>query len=135
MGYQKIITYTLDSEHGASIRAAGWCCTGTAGGLTAQCAVSCSGVEAPVASDPPVTTTQPSSGGLTPGAATIINASGGVRVRSGPGTSYEILASLFNGNSITVVSDAGDGWYEITFVGSGGEETTGYIMGDYISRS
>ena len=33
MGYQKIITYTLDSEHGASIRAAGWCCTGTAGGL------------------------------------------------------------------------------------------------------
>ena len=109
--------------------------TVTAGGLTAQCAVSCSGVEAPVASDPPVTTTQPSSGGLTPGAATIINASGGVRVRSGPGTSYEILASLFNGNSITVVSDAGDGWYEITFVGSGGEETTGYIMGDYISRS
>ena len=109
--------------------------TVTAGGLTAQCAVSCSGVEAPVASDPPVATTQPSSGGLTPGAATIINASGGVRVRSGPGTSYEILASLFNGNSITVVSDAGDGWYEITFVGSGGEETTGYIMGDYISRS
>ena len=109
--------------------------TVTAGGLTAQCAVSCSGVEAPVASDPPVATTQPPSGGLTPGAATIINASGGVRVRSGPGTSYEILASLFNGNSITVVSDAGDGWYEITFVGSGGEETTGYIMGDYISRS
>ena len=109
--------------------------TVTAGGLTAQCAVSCSGVGAPGASDPPVTTTQPSSGGLTPGAATIINASGGVRVRSGPGTSYEILASLFNGNSITVVSDAGDGWYEITFVGSGGEETTGYIMGDYISRS
>lgn len=109
--------------------------TVTAGGLTAQCAVSCSGVEAPVTSDPPVTTTQPSSGGLIPGAATIINASGGVRVRSGPGTSYEILASLFNGNSITVVSDAGDGWYEITFVGSGGEETTGYIMGDYISRS
>ena len=109
--------------------------TVTAGGLTAQCTVTCSGVEAPVVSDPPVATSQPSSGGLAPGAATIINASGGVRVRSGPGTSHEILASLFNGNDITVVSDAGDGWYEITFVGSGGEEITGYIMGEYISMS
>ncbi|GAB2043781.1 hypothetical protein AGATL06_02770 [Agathobaculum sp. TL06] len=33
MGYQKIITYTLDTEHGSSVRAAGWCCTGPAGGL------------------------------------------------------------------------------------------------------
>lgn len=33
MGYHKIITYTLDTENGASIRAAGWRCTGQAGGL------------------------------------------------------------------------------------------------------
>ena len=26
MGYQRIITYTLDTEGGASLRAAGWCC-------------------------------------------------------------------------------------------------------------
>ena len=32
MGYQKIITYTLDSEPGASLRAAGWTCAGPAGG-------------------------------------------------------------------------------------------------------
>lgn len=32
MGYQKIITYTLDSENGASLRAAGWTNTGLAGG-------------------------------------------------------------------------------------------------------
>ena len=32
MGYQKIITYTLDTENGASLRAAGWKCTGLAGG-------------------------------------------------------------------------------------------------------
>ena len=32
MGYQKIITYTLDTEPGASIRAAGWTCAGPAGG-------------------------------------------------------------------------------------------------------
>lgn len=32
MGYRKIITYTLDTENGASIRAAGWTCVGPAGG-------------------------------------------------------------------------------------------------------
>ena len=32
MGYQKIITYTLDTEPGASLRAAGWKCIGLAGG-------------------------------------------------------------------------------------------------------
>ena len=32
MGYQKIITYTLDTEPGTSLRAAGWVCAGLAGG-------------------------------------------------------------------------------------------------------
>ncbi len=32
MGYQKIITYTLDTEPGTSLRAAGWQCAGPAGG-------------------------------------------------------------------------------------------------------
>ena len=32
IGYQKIITYTLDTEDGASLRAAGWRCAGLAGG-------------------------------------------------------------------------------------------------------
>ena len=32
MGYQKIITYILDTENGASLRAAGWTCAGIAGG-------------------------------------------------------------------------------------------------------
>ena len=33
MGYRKIITYTLASEDGASLRASGWKCVGLAGGL------------------------------------------------------------------------------------------------------
>lgn len=33
LGYSKIITYTLESENGASLRASGWKCAGTAGGL------------------------------------------------------------------------------------------------------
>ena len=32
MGYQKMITYTLDTENGASLRAAGWKYAGIAGG-------------------------------------------------------------------------------------------------------
>lgn len=32
MGYRKIITYTLDTENGVSLRAAGWNCAGLAGG-------------------------------------------------------------------------------------------------------
>ncbi|MDE6455969.1 MAG: hypothetical protein K2L38_08715 [Dysosmobacter sp.] len=32
MGYRKIITYTLDSEPGTSLRAVGWTCAGPAGG-------------------------------------------------------------------------------------------------------
>ena len=32
LGYRKIITYTLDTEPGVSLRAAGWSCAGIAGG-------------------------------------------------------------------------------------------------------
>ena len=32
MGYRKIVTYILDTESGASLRAAGWVCVGLAGG-------------------------------------------------------------------------------------------------------
>ncbi len=32
MGYRKIITYTLDTESGVSLRAVGWRCAGQAGG-------------------------------------------------------------------------------------------------------
>ena len=33
LGYERIITYTLDSEPGVSLKAAGWECTGPAGGM------------------------------------------------------------------------------------------------------
>ena len=34
LGYEKIITYTLDDEPGVSLRAAGWLCAGLAGGIS-----------------------------------------------------------------------------------------------------
>lgn len=33
MGYKRIVTYILESENGASLRAAGWKCMEQAGGL------------------------------------------------------------------------------------------------------
>ncbi len=73
--------------------------------------------------------TSSSGGGLAPGATgSITGVSTGLRVRSGPGTSYDKVGSLRNGASVTIVSDAGGGWYEIKF--DGGQ---GYIQGEYIS--
>ena len=56
-------------------------------------------------------------------------------LRDGPGTSYEALATVSNGASVQIVKSAGDGWYQITFAGSGGADTTGYMKGDYLANS
>ena len=89
----------------------------------------------PPASDPPATQPPSSSGNVTVGRkGTIVNASGGLNVRSGPGTSYSRIGSLFNGTAITVLEDAGGGWYKISYSGSNGP-AEGYIMGDYISTN
>ena len=79
-------------------------------------------------------TSSPSTDSLKPGTkGKITGAASGLRVRSGPGTTYEILASLMNGNEITVLEDAGNGWYKIAYSGANGKEDVGYIMGTYIA--
>ena len=110
--------------------------TATTGSQTVTCTVYCQS-SAPVTPAPNTPAPTPSqsvqTGGIAGGSrGTIINASGGLRVRSGPGTDYDVLASLSNGDPITVVSYAGDDWYEIQYAGSNGTKT-GYIMGEYIS--
>lgn len=117
--------------------------TASAGGVEVQCFVYIAGPEnpstptgAPAQSDPPAAPSSGTSGTVTVGRpGVIVNAEGGLRVRSGPGTNNEILASLLNGNAITVLADAGGGWYQISFSGSGGGTMTGYIMGEYISTN
>lgn len=74
-------------------------------------------------------------GTLKTGKAVVVNSVNGVRVRSGPGTSYEALATIPNGGSVQVVESAGDGWYKITFSAVGGVSTTGYMKGDFLSNS
>lgn len=116
----------------------------TAGNLSVQCVVRVKAIpaqsgtsqppQAP-ASDPPASQAPAPGGTVSVGrTGTIVGADSGLRVRSGPGTTYEILASLTNGNTVNVLEDAGGGWYKISFAGSGGT-ITGYIMGDYISTN
>lgn len=94
------------------------------------------GTESPDPSTDPGTEPSTAPGELGPGVkGYITGAASGLRVRSGPGTTYEILASLVNGNEVTIVEDAGNGWYKITYSGANGQDYTGYIMGDYIAIS
>lgn len=124
--------------------------TVSAGDLSVQCVVRASSISqsahtsqppvqatTPPASDPPAQATAPASTGGNPTvgrSGTIVGADGGLRVRSGPGTNHAVLGSLRNGDSVTVVADAGDGWYQITYAGSNGTQT-GYVMGEYISTN
>ena len=80
------------------------------------------------------TGTATSGGSLKAGAAVVVNGGNGVRVRSGPSTNDEVLATIPNGGSVQIVESAGDGWYKITFSGVGGVTTTGYMKGDYLAN-
>lgn len=123
--------------------------TATAGDVSAQCVVRVQSRKeneaptqspAPVVTDPPATptTTPPPSGNNGPVVGrpgTIVNAELGLRVRSGPGISYDVLASLTNGSSVNVLAAAEGGWYQVSFAGSGGTTMVGYILGEYISTN
>ena len=78
---------------------------------------------------------QSSASGLKAGDAMVINGGNGVRVRSGPSTNHEILATLPNGADVKIVKSAGDGWYEITFDHTGGVRTTGYMKGEFLKNN
>lgn len=109
----------------------------TDGTRKAVCIVRVTGGKAPSSGGtaPATGPATPSTGGaLKAGTATVINGGNGVRVRSGPGTNYEILATVPNGGSVQVVQSAGDGWYEITFSNVGGVKTTGYMKGEFLSN-
>ena len=80
-------------------------------------------------------TQEPATGGLKAGEAKVINAPNGVRVRSGPSTNHDVLATLSNGAKVKVVESAGDSWYKITFSGMGGVQTPGYMMEEFLKNN
>lgn len=118
----------------------------TDGEKQGTCIVRCSlpgNATAPVQPQPsapstttPTTPEQAPSGtsGLKAGSGKVINAGGGVRVRAQANTTSEILATLSNGSAVNIVESAGDGWYKITFIHTGGVNTTGYMKGDYLAN-
>ena len=98
------------------------------------CIVRCN-VTGSAATTPATPAATPSSGSLKAGSAKVVNGGNGVRVRSGPGTNYDILATIPNGGSVRIVESAGDGWYKITFSDVGGATTTGYMKGDFLANN
>lgn len=117
--------------------------TAEAGGVSVQCIVRALAGSDPVhsaapsdsqppASEPPATQAPGGTVGVGKDGV-IVGAEGGLRVRSGPGTSNEILDSLVNGSHIHVVAEAENGWYQISYAGAGGATMYGYVLGEYIS--
>ena len=109
--------------------------TATAGDKSAQCTVYCnsaagSGTGTTTPSGGSGTSTKPSGGTVAPNTpGTIVNAGSGLNIRSGPGSSYEKLASAANGSKIIILEDTGNGWYKIDY----GNGKVGYVSSDYVS--
>ena len=89
----------------------------TAGGITKEMSVFCSGSTAP-------------SGTERQG--TVKDAENGLNVRSGPGTTYEKIGSLPNGTTVTILETMDNGWHRISYIGVSGLAVEGYVSGDYI---
>ncbi|MBS7219144.1 MAG: Ig-like domain-containing protein [Oscillospiraceae bacterium] len=115
----------------------------SAGGLTASCTVRCTGDGTGEKIDP-TGVTSPEGGNSSSGAAAsgtlapnteamITGASGGLNIRSGPGTSYGPKASTTDGAIVTVLEDAGNGWCKIKYATGGGVYDEGYVMFQYLT--
>lgn len=99
----------------------------TAGDKTAQCTVECTGDGTGSG------VTSNSGGSLAPNTeAVITGATGGLNIRSGPGTEYETKASTTDGATVTVLEDAGNGWTKIRYAIGGGNFDEGYVMTSYL---
>ena len=81
-------------------------------------------------------------GGFTPDEATGTVTGEGVRIRSGPGTDYNVLTSLSKGSTVTIFGES-DGWYRIGYTLYYHEPATnstvsvpfiGFMSADYIAR-
>lgn len=105
--------------------------TASCGGMKAECVVFCR------AQNPGSTSSGTGSTGTSGGSTgtvtagskgKIVNAEGGLNIRSGPGTSYEKVASASNGAEVTVLGEE-NGWYKIKY----NNTDTGYVSKDYVS--
>lgn len=106
--------------------------TATAGGVSAECIVRCNSAQSvsnpgPATQDP-APSQNPSTPSISGKTEARVTASGGLNIRSGPGSNYEKIASADNGASVTILEDAGNGWYKIDY----GNGKVGYASSQYI---
>ena len=111
--------------------------TATCGGMQAECVVYCRAQNpGSTSSGQSGSGTSTSGGSTTTGTVTsgskgtIINADGGLNIRSGPGTSYDKVASASNGAEVTVLGEE-NGWYKIKY----NNTDVGYVSKEYVSVS
>ena len=64
-----------------------------------------------------------------------VTAEPSLNVRSGPGTSYSILASLPYGRWVVILDDSDPGWYQVLCSNSAGQAVTGYVSAEYVEVS
>lgn len=61
----------------------------------------------------------------------VVRAELGLKVRSGPGTSYDAIGGLANGTQV-VVLEVKDGWCHVLYANKSGQAAIGYVSGDYM---
>lgn len=112
--------------------------TASIGDKKATCTVYCKpgskgGAVTPPPAQPdnptPTPDPQPPAGGVKPGTEAVITGAGtGLKVRSGPGTDHEVIASIQNGSTVIVKEDAGKGWYKVDY----GNGKLGYVSSSFV---
>jgi len=86
--------------------------------------------------EPPTPTPTPASDALQVGSKATVNAEAGLRVRSGPGTNFDLVITLPYGMVVDVVGgpERADSytWWQIEFSTPEGQKQQGWVAGDFL---
>lgn len=55
--------------------------------------------------------------------------------RAGPGTSYEAITAVPEGNLVNVTDTSNEEWYKCTYISSKGKQYTGYLSAKYLRKA
>lgn len=100
--------------------------TAACGGQSAVCVVHCAAAEGGNGTTAPNGTAASNTVGVVSGVG-----SSGLNIRSGPGSSYDVLASALEGSEVIILEDAGNGWYKVNY-GRPNSGDIGYVSSTYI---
>ncbi len=63
----------------------------------------------------------------------VVNVDSYVNVRASASSSASVAGKLYNNDTVTVLGEAADGWYNVEYTNSSGTKITGYCSADYMS--